>query len=301
MSLEIDILCDSHPNEEIGPLLHGQLQEASYAGIRTRIAHQEAAIAGRVRFLGVSEVMGHYPGSLSGDPEDVAAALNMDWLGHHAASENVLVYDVHSNPSGTKFHEVGARALRAGIVGAYRLGYETCIIRPDSFYGAVPNAVALETPIASDLVKQRETVATISHSLGALAAMDMMELEDQYEAVLPHLTFLSKNSLYITTPPGSYDDQILVVPYPEMLPSLEVIPYRPGITDLKLNQTVRRALGLPDDDRLYISGGQYNNSSPELPEQGTCNNRPRKLVLGDIYRKVEPPIVDGHWVNFKRS
>lgn len=146
MSTEIDVLCASHGNEPLGLVVHEMAPE----GVRTRIAHPEAAAQDK-RHLGPLQIMDCYPGNLSGNPEEIAAAQNMLWLGSRAGSENVAVYDVHNNNHpGLHFFEMGSRALQATVVGAYTLGYSICIVRPDSFYESVPNAAVLETPILSE-------------------------------------------------------------------------------------------------------------------------------------------------------
>ncbi len=300
MNLNIDVLCASHPDELFGSVAHNRIQAEPAPGIRSHIVHPDALAAGGARFLGTSEIMGHYPGDLLGDPEDVAAATTMTWLGEHAGSNEALVYDVHNSASGAHFQEVGAYAMKASIAGAYMFGFDTCIVRPDSFYDTVPNAVALEFSISNqDANGQSDAAEQLYKKLVALSTIDIADLTAAYETIAPNLRFLTKHSVCITQPPGQPNEQRLLVPDSETLDHLEAIPFQPGIAELQLPEGLRTAIGINDEGALYQSGWQYYNQSPTLPDQGSYNDQPRRLVIGDIYRRTEQPIVVGDWVRFK--
>lgn len=146
----VRVLCGTHGNERLGPKLHELLEREPIPGVQSRIAHPEAVKQG-LRFLGVSQLRQHYPGSQYGDPEDQAAYWNMQWLGSEAGSESSLVIDIHNTTASPKSYlAVGPQVLRAAIVSGWMLGYNKGIVQDEPFIRTVPNAIAIEASCLSD-------------------------------------------------------------------------------------------------------------------------------------------------------
>lgn len=238
-----------------------------------------------------------YPGNPSGDPEEIAAANNMHWLGNRAGNERIAVFDIHSNNNkGLRFFEVGSRALQATMAGAYELGYDTCVVRPDSFYRSVPNSAALETPILNES-EYHLAASDLCSGLRKIAGLGIDELQRRYKEIHSELTFLRKYVVTIT--PGDYDNQVLTVVDSHILSQLEAISPEPPFTEFCLSTELRQALSLSGAGRLLMAGWRYDNMSVALPDRGMLNGRSRKVALGGFFQEIEPPSVDGKWVEFK--
>jgi hypothetical protein len=127
---KFDVLCLSHGNERMSAYVHDEFETNPVKDVRSRIAHPEAARLG-VRSLGKTQIMNDYPGTLDGTLDERAAARNMHWLGDDINNEEVIVADIHNNPTpGNNYFGIGRRALQASMGSAYLLGYETCVVCP---------------------------------------------------------------------------------------------------------------------------------------------------------------------------
>jgi hypothetical protein len=58
---------------------------------------------------------------------------------------------------------------------------------------------------------------------------------------------------------------------------------------------------MSEESSLLMEGWGYNNGSMETSERGVSNGRPRKVALGAFFLEIEPPIVNGAWVEFKAA
>lgn len=289
----VDVLCASHGNEWLGLLVHEQFTNNPVPMLRSRIAHPEAAEWAR-RYLGQTQIMDHYPGSLTGDPEDRAAARNMAWLGDSVGSEEVVIYDIHNNNHpGVHFMDIGSRALKAGIVGAYDMGFTMCSVRPDSFHDSVANAVALEIPVTTPAEYQL-AARQLHRGLGRAARAGTEQLEQRYAAVSPRITFLRKYSIAVSTLTDA--GQVRVTSDPHLIRRLESIEPGPPFSEFTLDKGILDELDIPSDRRLFMEGWGYQNMSPDLPDRGLYQGRPRKIIIGDFYTEADPPIEEGAWV-----
>lgn len=133
--------------------------------------------------------------------------------------------------------------------------------------------------------------------MGKVARLGVDQLQASYEEIVPKLTFLRK--YVITIVPLGLTEQLLTVSDPGLLKRLEAITPVPSFAEFSIDTDLRQALGIPDDARLLMGGWGYDNMSMELPGRGIFNGRPRKVALGGFFQEIEPPLVDGKWMEFK--
>jgi hypothetical protein len=287
MSVTIDILQCTHGNEHLGLVLDEQLRSDPIPGVRSRIAHPEAAKLG-IRFLGnTAQLQMHYPGDQFGDPEDQAAYQNMQWLGEHVDDTGALIYDVHNCeiPGLTAF-SVGRRALKATMVGAWQLGYNKCYLIDDPFRRAVPNAAILENGIPDT---DFDPVAKRLHmNLGSLALMEAPGLSSRFDEMVANVQFFARHEICTTSEDGT------VQPF---IPSLETIPGGEAFTPLDLSNEQRTALGISDDvDEVLIESWGYQNMSKVAPNLGyTDDGVLRRAWFGAYFLPAQAPIANGEW------
>jgi Succinylglutamate desuccinylase / Aspartoacylase family len=289
------ILCGTHGNEALGPELYARLEQTPIKGVRSRIVHPQAVRQGK-RYLGSSQLMRHYPGDPAGDPEDIAAYLNLQWLGSAAGSDRTLIYDIHNtNIRGPGYFAVGLCALQATMVGAVMLGYTRCLIESQPFYRSVTNAAALET-FADQPDDFDNAAGNLCAGLARIAALGVDKLQSQYKGILPQLHFYRKHEILTQSPGGTLTD---------FLPELERIHVEQPFTPVDLPHDVQTALGFKPGSKLLARAWGYHNMSPVQPDLGLAEiggrRVPRRVYFGSLLQETAPPTIDGKWVMFEEA
>lgn len=289
---KFDVLNLSHGTERIGEYIEVEFEKEPVKGVRTRIAHPEAALL-NVRSLGKSQIMNEYPGNLMGDSDQIAAAINTLWLGSDVNDEEVVVADIHCNKTpGNKYFSVGRRALKASMGTAYLLGYDKCFVDPNSFFDCVNNGIGIDAATIDETAERLEA-KKIHQGLTQAALRTTRELIEIYNNSKMHYF----QRIEVAIVPDTFDN-VIVADDPRLLQQLEKIPPQPTFTEFQLDRKLRQAMGL-GDEKLLVEGWNYDNMSVELPEKGVCNGRPRRAFIGILLREISPPTDDGNWVVFK--
>lgn len=293
----IDALnCTHGYKERLGLAVQEELTANRVPGVRSRIAHPKAVKLG-VRYIEGGkkskpwdDLLESYPGRRFGNPQERAAHRNIKWLGAHAGSPEVLVYDIHNTEvPGLTFVSVGRRALKAALVGAWQLGYKKYCFYDSRFQQAVPNGLQLENgvPEAEFPVVARR----LREGFGALALRSAAELSARYDEMLsdPDVGFYTAH--YIRTT----DDSGAIQPF---IPSLEAVPDPGafGLLDLSLEQ--RAALDIPAAaSKVLRETWGHRNMSDVVPALGkTATGVPRLAWFGGYFLPAAAPTGDGTWV-----
>jgi len=292
---QLYVLGGSHGNEELGKAtvvaVHGQ----GWPNVHTRIADPEAAAEGE-RACGSKQIMGEYPGSLKSDnPDAVAAAANLAWLGNAQGSPAAQVLDIHNNYTpGLDYAGVGPRALKANIVAAYLLGYNRITVSPGPFYATVPNGMAIEQSLQPRRPEYaEEQAARLCRGIGQLASMRTTELTARYQDIAPQMEWYFTFEIPTTDPAGELATYI-----PRLERTLLAQPFAP----VDVSADTRRALGIPGADQLYGLSWNHDNMSKLLPELGQSaaahETGARREFFGGVALKLPPPTAAGEWVQF---
>jgi hypothetical protein len=292
---DIYILGATHGNEELGKAVVAQAHDR-WPNVHTRIANPGAAEEGE-RALGPNQLQGEYPGSLKSDnPDAVAAAANMAWIGDAQGSPGALVYDVHNNYTpGVDYAAIGPRALKASVVGAFLLGYKNMVVGASPSYIAVPNSAAIEQSLDPNRpATADEQASRLCEGIGRLAAMSTTELCERYDAIAPQITWYFGYDI-----PTADADGTLA----SYMQEVEAIHQAKPFGTVAMSSQARDALGLPADIQLQSLTWHHDNMSNLAPELGdyitpTGIVVPRRQFFGGIAHKIDPPKEDGEWLRF---
>lgn len=275
----IAVLIGTHGNEmEIGGRLAKKLEIASIQGVRYRIAHPDAVKA-KVRYLGrtpdAGELMGRYPGRLTGDPEERAAKENLKWL---EEVEPIVVFDIHETTTPVAYFATGKKTSLAAIASAKALGYTSCIVEGDTFYQSVPNGVAVENSLADN--EPDATAETLYDGLKTLASTNLEQLA--FNPTVSGLVFYQK----FTIPTLDSDGNLTLG-----LKELEEIDTNPRFSPLDITEKQRELLKIPAEANVVYGTWGHDNMSRQDPKLfGLIDNRvPRREYFGSFLIQIAPP------------
>jgi hypothetical protein len=188
-------------------------------------------------------------------------------------------------PNLTAF-SVGSRALKATMVGAWKLGYGRCYLVDDNFRATVPNAAILENGVTE--AEFNAVAEQLHRGLGKLAITDVHTLAVRYDEMVANVRFYTKHEIRTTTDDGTVQS---------FIPSLEAVPSGAAFTPLNLSDKQRAALRIPDsvDDVLVETWGHQNMSKVNPRLGHTAEGLPRREWFGGYFLPAKPPTSDGEW------
>lgn len=257
---------------------------------RLRVAYPGAVRLG-VRTLGdTKQLMAHYDVTrhTAGDQKDQVAAANLAWLGPQCNNPNKIVFDLHNSLTpGSKYQLVGQRALAAAIAAGFLLGYDRCAVSRGTFFRAVHNGAALETPmvIPEEEVPMAEELA---RNMIGLPSIGIDGLHKLYPIIHDWIKFYRMHEIPTTNPDGTLADY---------LPALEAVRPDTAFTPIDLSDDFRARFGIVGP--AVTGSWSYNHFSPLRPDLGvTQEGEIRREHIGQIAERIDPPQLDGQWVQF---
>jgi len=287
----IAVLIGSHGNEmEVGGRLKQKLDINPIPGVIYRVAHPFAVKVGEryLGELGESEIMGQYPGIADGNPEQVAAYGNFQWI---QEKNPLTVQDIHESTISGSYFAVGETTTVATIACARMLGSDICLVNNGSaFYQFVPQGASIENSLVDS---DPSTIATtIYNGLQQATATNLQQIS--FEEAIAGLTFYQKFEI------GSYGSNATTTPFLE----LETVPSMPRFSKLELSGKQRTLVNIPSEAQIVYGTWGYANMSNLVPERlgYTEDGTPRREFFGDILVKIAPPIQgDNECIIFQRE